>query len=120
MIDALIVENEPELAALFTRALESAGFKTKIIRDGQRAIDHLSQHSPKLVLLDLMLPGVGGPEILRYIRQTKHGTQTKVIVASANALLAEPLRGEADLVLNKPVSYGQLRDLAGRLYMALG
>ena len=113
---ALIIENEEELAAIFTRALERAGFKTEVIVDGQKAIEHLKHHTPQLVLLDLMLPGIGGAEILTYIREDARLAKIKVIVASANVLLAEPLRSKADLVLNKPVSFGQLRDLAVRLH----
>ena len=116
MMNALIIENEPELASIFTQALESAGFKTETISNGQQALERLAYDQPNLVLLDLMLPGVGGVDILTYIRETAHLAQTKVIIASANALMAEPLRDKADLVLNKPISFGQLRDLAHRLH----
>lgn len=62
--------------------------------------------------MDLHLPQVSGKDILTDIRANEHLTQTKVILATADPILAETLRPNADLVLIKPISFSQLRDLA--------
>lgn len=66
-------------------------------------------------MLDLRLPRVPGPDILRQIRADARLAETRVIIASAHPHIAEDIRKEADLVLLKPISFSQLRDLAAIL-----
>lgn len=71
--------------------------------------------SPALVVLDLHLPSFSGIDILRHIRADERLAETRVILATADAIMADSLREESDLVLLKPISVTQLRDLAIRL-----
>jgi DNA-binding response OmpR family regulator len=112
---ALIVEDDYDLSIIFAEALQAAGFETQIVRAGDTALMWLSSTTPKVVVLDLHLPRVAGTSILQQIRSDPHLTETRVIVATADARLAETLREDADLVLLKPISFTQLRDLASRL-----
>jgi len=61
------------------------------------------------------LPHVSGKQILGQIQADERFAQTRVIIATADALIAEDLRDDTDLVLLKPVSVTQLRDMASRL-----
>ena len=112
---ALIIEDDPDLAVIFARALRQAGFKTEIILDGRQALKRLTETVPAVVLLDIHLPYCSGIEILRNIRADARLTQSKIMLATADTRRAEQLEAEADLVLLKPISYRQLRDLAARL-----
>ncbi len=112
---ALVVEDDPDQADIFAYALQMARFETEIITDGRAALERLSQIVPALVVLDLHLPYVSGDEILRFIRADKRLTDTKVLLATANPQMADILQEESDLVLLKPISFVQLRDLAKRL-----
>jgi len=115
---ALIIEDEVSLAGIFAQALKLAGYQTGEIYDGQEAIDQLRQieEAPALVLLDYHLPFVSGYEILQLIRGDQRFSNTRVIMATADpAALLGDVEKEADLVLVKPISYIQLRDLASRL-----
>ena len=112
---ALIIEDDPDLAHIFNAALTEAEFKTAVIRNGKDAIEQLQQITPAIVLLDLHLPFVSGEDILHQIRNDARLAETRVILATANAFIAENLKEEADLVLLKPVSFSQLRQLAARL-----
>lgn len=112
---ALIVEDDPNLGHIFSIALSKAGYLTEIVDDGQEALQWLVTGVPALVLLDLHLPRVSGPVILEYIRSKVQLNQTRVILTTADALLAEVLGSKADLILLKPISFQQLRDLAVRL-----
>jgi CheY-like chemotaxis protein len=67
------------------------------------------------VVLDLHLPHLSGRDILDEIRHDERLTSTRVIVATADPRMAEILDEQADLVLIKPISFGQLRDLSARL-----
>ena len=112
---AFIIEDEPSLATIFALALDKAGYRTEIIREGRQALKQLVESQPHIIILDLHLPYVSGKDILQYIRSDVRLAKTQVIVTTADALQAELLHKEADLVLLKPVSFQQLRDLATRL-----
>lgn len=111
---AFIIEDDPQLNHVFSVTLK-ADFEIHSIVDGMRAIEELATTSPALVVLDMNLPGASGREVLTYIRAQKHLSDTRVILATADALQADLLQDEVDLVLLKPVSPVQLRDLASRM-----
>lgn len=112
----LIVEDEFDLAAIFARALQAAGYITEVVQSGNAALDWLATQVPDLVVLDLNLPRVPGMEILRRIRADGRLAGVKVIVATAYPHLADAVRDNADYVLPKPVSFSTLHDLATRLH----
>ncbi len=112
---AWIVEDDGDLANIFAEALQAAKYDTDIIRTGDRALARLATVTPDVVVLDLHLPGASGMEILKQIRADARLARTRVIIASADPIMAESLNDQADLVLIKPISFSQLRDLANRL-----
>lgn len=115
---AMIIEDNEDLAIIFAEALRAAGFETETIEDGQKAMEQLDASVPAIVILDLHLPQVSGERLLKRIRKDHRFADTRVIIATADPRLADMLKDEADLVLLKPISFGQLRDLAARLSSA--
>lgn len=113
---ALIIEDDGRLATVFAEALRTAGFVPQIAANGREALGSLQTGAPALLLLDLHLPDIGGDELLRQMRQMDYLSQTVIILTTADAVMAAELRSEVDLVLLKPISFRQLRDLAARLY----
>ncbi|MBR9905618.1 MAG: response regulator, partial [Gammaproteobacteria bacterium] len=65
----LIVEDEPKIARLMTDYLTTHGFEVTTLGHGDEVMPWLEQHSPALVLLDIMLPGKDGLTLSREIRQ---------------------------------------------------
>ena len=112
---ALIIEDDYDLATIFAEALQAAGFDAEIIRAGDTALERLDATTPSVVVLDLHLPHVSGVDILQRIRADARLAGTRVMVATADPRMAEILEDEADLVLLKPISFSQLRDLAMRV-----
>lgn len=112
---AVVVEDDRGLGDIFSQALEASGFQVTLIVDGQQALEQLAHLKPVLIVLDLHLPYVSGENVLAYIRGEDHLNDTKVILATADAALANSIRAQADLVLLKPISFGQLKSLAQRL-----
>jgi DNA-binding response OmpR family regulator len=113
---ALIIEDDEDLSFIFAEALRTAGFEAEMIRDGQTAMDRLEKSTPAVVVLDLHLPHVAGTDILKRIREMEHLKKVRVVVATADARLAEQTDRQADFVLIKPISFSLLRDLAVRLW----
>jgi DNA-binding response OmpR family regulator len=64
----LVVEDEPSIAEVLQLYLRRAGYQVALASDGQAALDVLARQIPDLVVLDLMLPGVDGYAITRWLR----------------------------------------------------
>ena len=111
---AFIIEDDPKLNNIALITLQ-ADFEIETFIDGNAAMQRLDQFAPQLVILDLNLPGTSGREILNKIRGSERFVHTRVILTTADERQAETLTEEADIVLLKPVSPGQLRELALRI-----
>ena len=111
---ALIVEDDPEIGNILSLSLENE-FKIELIQDGREALARLAEVIPALIMLDLFLPTVSGMDIFAAICADDRLKTTKVIVCTADAIHAETLQSQADLVLLKPISPSQVRELASRL-----
>ncbi|MBN1564861.1 MAG: response regulator [Anaerolineae bacterium] len=109
---ALVIEDHKQQALVFQKALETAGFVTEMITDGETAQQRLTEVVPHLITLDLHMPGVSGEMLLAQIRADERFANTHVFLATADALLADKLRKDAKLVLLKPVGFSQLASLA--------
>lgn len=111
---ALIVEDDPNLNEIIALTLQE-DFDLETCADGNTAMELLGNVIPQIVVLDLNIPGISGKDVLAHIRSNKRFQRTQVIVATADNRQAETLHNDADIVLLKPVSPGQLRELALRI-----
>ena len=99
----LIVEDNADLAEGIAFNLKLEGHDVRVAPDGLQAVDAFSAFAPDLVLLDLMLPGIDGYDVLRRIRVA--GPRVPVIILSARAEEADKVRGfklDADQYVTKP------------------
>ncbi len=112
---AFIIEDDVKLATIFAYALEEVNFNTETVQDGRKALERLAELVPDVIVLDLHLPYVSGVDILKRIRADGRLANVPVILATADAILGESMRDEADLVLLKPISIRQLQKLTERL-----
>ncbi|OUN14154.1 DNA-binding response regulator [Gemmiger sp. An87] len=85
----LIVDDERPIAELIELTLLQAGYQCEIALDGETAADKIETGRYDLILLDIMLPGVDGYELMEYIRPTG----TPVIFLTAKGMLADRVRG---------------------------
>lgn len=76
----LLVEDETFIADLYAHQLSKAGFEVKIANDGATGLKLLDQESFDLLLLDIMLPGINGLEILRQWKATHAQSSMPVIL----------------------------------------
>jgi DNA-binding response OmpR family regulator len=109
-----VVEDDPKLREIMSIALE-ADFELETCADGNTALERLRTIAPEIVILDLNLPGVSGKDLLTYVRAQDRLAKTRVILTTADDRQAETLNNDADIVLLKPVSPMQLRELTLRL-----
>ena len=64
----LVVDDEPTIAEVVARYLQRAGYETRVAGDGALALALANEQRPDLVVLDLMLPGMDGLEVMRHLR----------------------------------------------------
>jgi two-component system, OmpR family, copper resistance phosphate regulon response regulator CusR len=105
----LIVEDEPKTADYLKRGLSEAGFVADIARTGTDGLHLALTESYDLVILDVMLPGVDGWEVLRSVRAA--GSDTPVLFLTARDDVDDRVRGlelGADDYLIKPFSFAEL------------
>ncbi|WP_027348786.1 response regulator [Halotalea alkalilenta] len=103
--DILIVEDEPKIAELVSDYLKSAGYTATHIAHGDEVLPWLEHHAPKLVLLDVMLPGRDGLTLCREIRH--RSPQIGIIMLTARVEEIDRLLGleiGADDYICKPFS----------------
>ncbi|GBD40898.1 Sensory transduction protein regX3 [bacterium HR39] len=107
----LIVEDEPNIVLSLEFLMKKAGLETEVVRDGRAALARLDGEPADVVILDLMLPGVDGFEILRELRSRPGWSQTRVVVLTARGRQNERERGlelGADDYVTKPFSTREL------------
>ena len=78
----LIVEDDEFLRSLTAKRLEKEGYHIEVAVDGENAVATLEKYHPDLILLDLLLPGLDGFEVLKKIRANEAVKATPVIVFS--------------------------------------
>ncbi|MFH0946876.1 MAG: response regulator transcription factor [Planctomycetota bacterium] len=111
----LIVEDEVDLASALKRALEEEGYACDVVHDGPSGLHAAEGCDYDLLVLDLMLPGLGGDEILRRLREHR---RVPVLILTARDGLADKVRllnDGADDYLTKPFQLAELLARVGAL-----
>jgi DNA-binding response OmpR family regulator len=102
-VDILLIEDDSRLAELTATYLEQNGLRVKIEARGDRAIERFAQEKPRLVLLDLLLPGKDGLSICRELRRV-HEVPILILTAKDTDLdHVIGLEAGADDYVMKPV-----------------
>lgn len=107
MTKILIVEDEEAISNLIRMSLQKAGYSCEQAMDGESAADRIAEHTYDLVLLDIMLPGMNGYELLDYIKTTN----MPVIFITAMGTLDDKVKGlkaGADDYITKPFEMVEL------------
>ena len=82
----LLVDDDPQTLELLEETLRSAGYETQSVRSGARALEVLSSKLVGAVMLDLLMPGMNGFEVIRHIRQAPNLKELPVFIMTAKAL----------------------------------
>jgi two-component system, OmpR family, alkaline phosphatase synthesis response regulator PhoP len=111
MTRILVVEDDRDIADLVERYLEKAGFVVELLASGSEALPAIAARPPDLLVLDLMLPHVGGLEICRAVRANVATAAIPIIMLTARAEESERIVGlelGADDYIAKPFSPNEL------------
>lgn len=111
-VTILIAEDEESFIEALELGLTREGFRVKIARDGQAALDLFREINPDLILLDLMLPRMSGIDVCRTIRTTSNVPIIMVTAKSTEIDTVVGLEVGADDYVTKPYS---MRELVARI-----
>jgi DNA-binding response OmpR family regulator len=111
---ALVIEDDQDQSFIFTKSLEMAGYQIEAILDGGLAQKRLMETLPALIVLDIHLPGVDGPDLLQQIRSDRRLDGATIIILTADGRMAEKLQDQATLTIVKPIGFAELSTLAAR------
>lgn len=107
----LLVEDEPDISALVAFHLARESYRVRTAADGTEALSIIERERPDLVVLDLLLPGLQGLEVLRQLREQPETRSIPVIILTARKAeedRIEGLRLGADDYVSKPFSPQEL------------
>src|SRR2546423_14117427 len=106
----LVVDDDPQLREALTRALALDGYDVATATNGAQALDAVSRERPDLMVLDVMMPYVGGLDVCRTLRDRKD--RLPILVLTARDEVGDRVAGldaGADDYLTKPFALEELR-----------
>ncbi len=107
----LIIEDEVDIAQLIGFNFERNGYLVDIVHDGREGLEKVLKNQPDLVILDLMLPGIDGYQILKQMQRDPRSHSIPVLMLTAKSQIDDRLRGlelGADDYVTKPFSPKEL------------
>src|SRR5688500_16698595 len=105
----LVVEDQPKMRDLLCRGLQEGGYAVDAVSDGLSAVHQATEEVYDTVILDVVLPGMDGFEVLRRLREAEHWTP--VLMLTARDAVRDRVRGldgGADDYLVKPFAFSEL------------
>jgi DNA-binding response OmpR family regulator len=114
METVLIVEDDPPLRLAMTKALRAAGYEVRSAKTGDEGLEAALADPPDVVLLDVMLPGRNGYEVLAELR--KHDPELPIVMITAKGEETDKVRGlelGADEYVVKPIGIAELQARVG-------
>jgi DNA-binding response OmpR family regulator len=113
----LVVDDDEGIRAMLEMALSMEGFEVHVAADGEEALTIAASLLPDLIVLDVMMPRLGGQDVLRALRRSSATAGTPVIMATA--LGGDDATGEilveADAYIRKPYDLAVLIDEIDRI-----
>src|SRR6478609_7092051 len=106
----LVVDDEPTIGEVVSAYLQRAGYETRVAIDGDAALAAVAERTPDLIVLDLMLPGADGLEVMRRVRE-RADRSSAIILLTAKGTESDRVTGlrlGADDYVVKPFSPAEL------------
>lgn len=105
----LVVDDEKEVCSALKEFLEMKGYAVEMAHNGQAALDTVARWQPHIVLLDIIMPGMSGTEVLDQLRTDHPDTGVIMITAVTDEDLGnDALKNGADDYITKPVDLDYL------------
>ncbi|MGB1286848.1 MAG: response regulator [Aggregatilineales bacterium] len=112
----LAIDDDINFVQLVEAVLQTLNIKIEIASNGTEGIELAETRSPDLIMSDMLLPGIGGSELIAHLKQNPATSHIPVIAITAggNELMTAALEAGADELLTKPFNMKEFRDLIKR------
>ncbi|MBV9467872.1 MAG: response regulator [Abitibacteriaceae bacterium] len=110
----LVVDDEEAICRALQLFLEQKGFEVALAHTGMAALSHVATTLPDLILLDVMMPGMDGLQVLQRLKEDERTKSIPVVILSAAAELQDLQKGwdkGTDVYLTKPIQMDQLASM---------
>lgn len=114
----LVVDDDQPISELVRLVLETRGYNIRVAFDGKNALKLARRFRPDLMVLDIMMPGIHGFDVLKFLKEDPDLSGIKVVILTARALEVDrqkALEGGADAYLTKPIRLADLLDTVNGL-----
>ncbi len=103
----LLVEDDPEISKAVSFRLRKNGYQVTVADDGEKGLAYILENLPKLVVLDLFLPGISGEEVCKAVREHDDEVVQKIpiIMLTAKSMISDRIVGKvigANVYMTKP------------------
>jgi DNA-binding response OmpR family regulator len=119
MAKILIAEDDKQIADMIAFKLTNGGHKVVRAQDGEQAVTMATREHPDLILLDVMMPGLNGFEVLRRLKRDPALKTTAVIMVTAKGHERDVLSGLSGGAVDYVVKPFSLKELVARVELAL-
>jgi DNA-binding response OmpR family regulator len=117
----LVVEDDEDVQVLVARLLASVGHDVDTAADGAEALRKVESHRPDLIVLDLIMPGVDGWEVLRWLKTQAHAPPVVILTGRGDyATFARGVQEGATAYVVKPFRFHELMATCQRVLLATG
>jgi DNA-binding response OmpR family regulator len=110
-IRVLVVEDEQHIAKFLQFVLNKGGYDVSLAYDGEEALAVFEQYRPDAILLDLVLPGISGLDVLRQLRSDPNNARVAILILTASSveqLAEEVVEAGANSYCPKPIAPSRL------------
>jgi CheY-like chemotaxis protein len=111
----LVADDSPDMLEMIGTGLRMAGYQVCLVNNGSEALDFLQDNRCDVIVSDLMMPTMGGVELLRSVRARDHLKGVPFILMSAAHADLRLLAAKADAILEKPFDFNKLLRLLARV-----
>jgi DNA-binding response OmpR family regulator len=88
-IDVLVIEDEEHVAELLADLLGDEGYRVATVGDGLHGLEYVARYRPRVVLCDVMLPGISGVEVLSRLETDETYRPAVILMSAAGASVAQ-------------------------------
>ena len=112
----LVVEDDPDIRQALAELLEDEGYECMLAQDGLAALETLGRRIPSLLLVDLLMPGMNGAELIARVRRDDRWSHLPIVImtAAGERIIGVELESLNAPVLRKPVDVAKLAQLVAR------
>ena len=123
MANILVADDEEDIRIFTNRTLTREGHTVTLADDGEEAASLMSQNNYDLVILDIMMPNMNGPEVVKYMKNDERLRMVPILLFSASGPihnLADEVKEIADAYLRKPFMRKEFLQVVNKLLKTKG